>query len=132
VRAFHLANLALQLAIALVVARAFYLARKRRLKPHCLTMRVAVGLEVAAVIFAMLSPYAAYLRNPPNSGLLFPEIVLHHSLGLVVVLAFVYVNLVYQGVLHYPRTLKPVMRTALIVWAVSLALGVHLFFRVWG
>jgi hypothetical protein len=132
VRAFHLANLALQLAVALVVARAFYLARKRRLKTHCLTMRVAVGLEVAAIIFAMLSPYASYLRNPPNSGLLFPEIVLHHSLGLVVLLAFVYVNLVYQGVLHYPRTLKPVMRTALTVWAVSLALGVHLFLRLWG
>jgi hypothetical protein len=57
---------------------------------------------------------------------------LHHSLGLLVVFAFVYVSLVYQGVLHYPHTLKPVMRTALAVWVVVLALGVHLFLRLWG
>ena len=56
--------------------------------------------------------------------------LLHHGLGVVVVLIFVWVNLGFAWGPRYRHALKPLMRIALACWVVTLLLGLHIFLRV--
>ena len=129
-RTLQLINLWGQLALALGLAAAFYLARKRKLKIHCLAMRTLVALQLLASAGFMIRSLVGYVRSPPSSLLLLPEMLLHHSLGVVVVLIFVWVNLGFAWGRRYRRALKPLMRVALACWVVTLLLGLHIFLRV--
>jgi hypothetical protein len=130
VRTLQLINLWGQLAVAVGLAVAFYLARRRKLKIHCLVMRILVPLQVLAIGGFMFRSLVLYLQNPPSKVLLVPEMLVHHTLGLVVVLVFVWANLDVAWAPRFRRFLKPLMRTAISCWAVSLMLGLHIFLRV--
>ncbi len=43
---------------------------------------------------------------------------------------FIYVNLVFEGVIKTNWGFKAIMRTAAILWAVTLILGIHLYVRI--
>jgi hypothetical protein len=130
VRTLHLGNLLFQVALGLALGRGVYLARKKKLRTHCTTMRVLVPLQLLAIASVMLPSLLLYLRNPPPRLLLRPELLVHHTLGLVVVAIFAYVNLVFIGWIGFPASLKPVMRVAALCWVGSLLLGLNLFLRV--
>jgi hypothetical protein len=129
-RTLQLINLWGQLALAVGLAVAFYLARKRKLKIHCLLMRIFVPLQLLASAGFMFRSLVGYVKTPPSKLLLLPEMLLHHSLGVVVVLVFVWVNLGFAWGPRYRRALKPLMRIALACWVVTLLLGLHIFLRV--
>lgn len=125
------ANLALQLVLALVVIGAVRRARAAHFAEHCRTIRVAVPVQLVAIVFVMLPSLAGYLRHPPSRFLLLPELLIHHALGLVPVLWWAYLLLGYAGRVRLPRKLKPLMRVAAMAWGVSLILGLHMFVRMW-
>lgn len=129
-KTLHLANLLLQLAVALALGRAVYLARKKRLRTHCTTMRILVPIQLLAIALVMLPSLRLYLRDPPARPLLTPELLVHHTLGVAVLVLFTYVNLVFIGWLRFPTSLRPVMRAAAVCWAGALLLGLDLFLRV--
>ena len=69
-RTLQLVNLWGQLALAMGLALAFYLARKRKLKIHCLAMRILVALQILASIGFMLRSLLGYVQSAPPKLLL--------------------------------------------------------------
>jgi hypothetical protein len=58
--------------------------------------------------------------------------LVHHTLGLVVVGIFIFANLAMAGVIKLKGRLVPYMRVAAAAWVLSLILGVHLYLVIWG
>jgi hypothetical protein len=126
-----LTNTILQVLLIVAALIAFGLARTRRFKRHCLTMRISVAVQVILIGALMAPSMAAYLRNWAGWSWFMAEILIHHVLGAIVVLLFIYFNLAFEGVVRSPRRLRPYMRSALVLWLASLALGLHLYVYIW-
>ncbi len=128
---FIVANLVLQAVIFVTALAAMWLAKKRRLKRHCLVMRVAVGIQIVLVAAIMGPRLGVLLPAFSNDPKLYAEFLVHHVLGLIVVLLFAFFNLVMAGVIKFAHRLRPYMWTAFGAWVVVLALGGHLYYYVW-
>ncbi len=122
-RGLALVNLILQVALLVAAAAAFWLAWKRRLKRHCLVMRVAIGVQIVLIAALMAPAFAARIRIWDGWSRFSVEWVVHHSLGVIVVLLFIFFNLVMTGVIKFRHRLRPYMRTALVLWAGLLGHG---------
>ena len=124
-------NLAFQMIMAIAIVYAGFLARRRQLDRHCRVMRFAIAgqiLSIAAVMLPQLIGLVDVLPIDTGNGLLMWG---HHSLGLLVVGLWVYINLVMTGKITVKGRLIGVMRLALVSWMVSLALGIYLFSLRW-
>jgi hypothetical protein len=126
-----LINLCIQVALIVAALAGLYLAKRRRLKRHCLTMRTSMGLQILAVIFVMAPSLAGYVNSWRGWSWFVAEIIVHHTLGVLVIGFWIYFNLALAGVVKAPQRLRPYMRAALIMWLVSLALGIHLYLHIW-
>jgi len=124
-------NLALQLILAAALGTAVFLAKKKRFQRHCLVLRLAVAAQILAIL-ALMSPVIATILEPgrPN-GLFQAEVLLHHGLGLVVVLLWIYINLVYLGRLKARLAPKLAMQAAAGLWVVSFILGFHIYLKLY-
>ncbi len=60
-----------------------------------------------------------------------PELLTHHILGLVLIGIFVYINLEVGRVVRPVVKRKSVMRLALGIWLVALALGINIFLTIY-
>ena len=74
----------------------------------------------------MAPSLSAYLSHWGGWSWFTAEIIIHHTLGVIVVLLFIFFNLALTGVVRSPRRLRPYMRSALVLWLVTLAMGLHL------
>lgn len=126
-----LANTILQVVLIVAALTAFLLARRRRFNRHCLIMRVSVGVQIILVAALMAPSLSAYLRHWGGWSWFTAEIIIHHTLGVIVVLMFIYFNLALTGVVRSPRRLRPYMRSALVLWLGTLAMGLHLYVYIW-
>jgi hypothetical protein len=126
-----LTNLVLQVALIVTALAAYLLARRRRFKRHCLVMRISVGVQIVLIAALMAPSLSAYVNHWSGWSWFTAELIVHHVLGVVVVLFFLYFNLALTGVVRSPRRLRPYMRSALVVWLVSLALGIYLYWYIW-
>lgn len=124
-------NLALQLILAAALGAAVFLAKKKRFQRHCLVLRLAVAAQILAIL-ALMSPVMGAILEPgrPN-GLFQAEVLLHHGLGLVVVLLWIYINLVYLGRLRARLAPKRAMQAAASLWVVSFILGFHIYLKLY-
>jgi hypothetical protein len=124
-------NLILQLILAAALGFAVFLAKKKNYLKHCLVLRLAVTAQILAVL-ALMSPAMVQILVPgrPN-GLFQAEVLLHHSLGLAVVLLWIYINLVYLGRLKARLALRRAMQAAAGLWVASLILGFHIYLRLY-
>jgi hypothetical protein len=120
-------NLAIQLILVLMLLIAFRLARARDFKKHCTMMRIAVPIQILTVLGIMLPSMYGYEQNIFTGSLFFLEISVHHVLGLGVLLLWVYINLIYMRLINPLLKIKIAMRLALIFWAASMVLGLHLY-----
>jgi hypothetical protein len=121
-------NLAVQLILALILLFAFKLARTRNFKKHCTVMRIAVPMQILAVLGIMLPSMYGYEQNISTGSLFFLEISVHHLLGLGVLVLWIYINLVFMNFLSPFLKIRIAMRLALLCWAASMALGLHLYY----
>jgi hypothetical protein len=126
-----LANLLIQVVLMVTALGGLFLAKTRRFRRHCLTMRVAVAVQILAIAFVMAPSLASYVGSWGGWSWLMAEIVVHHVLGLVVLALWIYFNLALSGVVKAPRRMRPFMRSALVVWVISLAMGIHLYVYLW-
>jgi len=55
----------------------------------------------------------------------------HHFLGLVVIGLWIFINLGVSGKITITGRLRGVMWLALSTWAISLAMGLFLYSRLW-
>jgi hypothetical protein len=124
-------NLILQLILAAALGFAVFLAKKKNFQKHCLVLRLAVTAQILAVL-ALMSPAMALILVPgrPN-GLFQVEVLLHHGLGLAVVLLWIYINLVYLGRLKARLALQRAMQAAAGLWVASLILGFHIYLKLY-
>ncbi len=125
------ANLVVQLALIGFIFGAVYLARRGRVIRHCTIVRGAVIVQIIAILAIMLPSLLGYVENVPPLPFLYPELIIHHILGLVLILIFVYVNLEVGHVVRPLIKRKSVMRLALGVWLVALALGTNIYLTIY-
>jgi uncharacterized membrane protein YozB (DUF420 family) len=121
-------NLTVQLILAIMLLIAFRLALTRNYKKHCTVMRIAVPIQILAVLGVMLPSMYGYEQNTSTGHLFFLEISIHHILGLGLIVLWIYINLVFMSLLNPLLKIRITMRLALIFWAVSMALGLHIYY----
>ena len=126
-----LTNLILQVLLIATAGVAFWLARRRRLKRHCLVMRIAIGVQIILIGALMAPSLSAYVSNWSGWSRFTAEIIIHHTFGVIVVVLFIFFNLVMTGVVKYRGRLRPFMWTALVLWLASLGMGLHLYWYIW-
>lgn len=124
-------NLALQLVLVAALGFAVFLAKRRSFQRHCFVLRLAVIAQIVSVM-AMMSPAMTGVLEPgrPN-GLFQAEVLLHHILGLAVILLWIYINLVFLGRLKARIALRNAMQTTAGIWVVSFILGLHIYLRLY-
>src|SRR3990172_625253 len=86
-------NLLIQTLLLVAVLVAAYLAkRKRQLIRHCRIVRWAVVVQLLSIFSIMLPSMAAYRTNPVPQPFR-TEMLVHGSLGILLVLLWGYINL---------------------------------------
>ena len=123
-------NLAVQLILSLALLIAAGLARKRDFARHCKLMRAAVPVQIIAVLVVMLPSMNGYLGGG-TSGPIGAEVLIHHTFGLIVLVLWTYINLVFMRVIKSRRWIRASMRLAFASWAASMLLGLHLYWAVY-
>ncbi|MGA3199183.1 MAG: DUF420 domain-containing protein [Halobacteriota archaeon] len=131
IRTLATANLVVQLVLIALILGAVYLARRGRVKRHCTIVRGAVVVQIIAILVVMLPSLLGYVANIPPIPFLYPELLVHHILGLVLIAIFIYVNLEVGHVIRPVVKRKDAMRTALGVWLVAFALGIIIYLTVY-
>jgi uncharacterized membrane protein YozB (DUF420 family) len=131
IRTLAATNLLIQLVLIALVLGSVWLARKRKVLRHCTIIRGAVVVQIAAILAIMLPSLLGYVENVPLIPFLYPELLIHHALGLVLIITFFYVNLEVGHVIHPLFKRKNVMRFALAVWLVALALGINIYLTIY-
>jgi hypothetical protein len=57
--------------------------------------------------------------------------LIHHFIGLTIVILWVYINLVFLRHLQSKFGIKAIMRIAMALWMLSLVIGIHMFLLVY-
>ena len=126
-----LTNVVLQCVLIVVAGVAFWFARRRRLKRHCLVMRIGIGVQII-LIGALMAPSLAGFLSPWGGWSRFTaEIIVHHTLGAIVILMFIFFNLAVPRVIKVGGRLRPYMYVALVLWLASLGMGIHMYLHMW-
>lgn len=131
VRILAITNLTVQLLLIIIVSAAAYLAKKRQLKKHCTIMMVAVPVQIVAIAGVMLPSMLGYVRYGQLGSSFNIEIWTHHVLGLAVIALWIYINLVFRGLIKIPGRLVIHMRLAFVLWLLVLFMGLHLYAVIW-
>lgn len=125
-------NLVLQCFLLLTVLIAGYLARFRRnLQIHCLILRIAVPAQIVSIFAIMLPAMLGYIHRGNRSPLFNTAMLVHHILGLVVIVLWIYINLVFQRVIKWIGKLAIPMRFTFFLWITVLLLGIYLYLVTW-
>ncbi len=122
------ANLAVQVFLIILISFAAFLAKKKQTQSHCAIIRIAVIIQTGAIASVMLPSLLGYIKI---SGLSNYEIIFHHALGSLLIIIWIYINLVYVKILRWPANFKYVMRSAYLLWLLVFILGVHIYTRVY-
>jgi len=126
-----MANLAVQIVLIITVFGAVYLARKKKLVRHCTVIRIAVPVQILAILLVMLPSMLGLIGDGPPLPFFYPEMLIHHSLGLAVVGLWVYINLGIARRVKMPRNRATVMWLALGVWIASIVLGLSMYYTLY-
>ena len=131
IRTLATANLVVQLVLIALVIGAVYSARRGRVIRHCTIVRGTVVVQIITILAIMLPSLLGYVENVPPIPFLYPELLIHHILGLVLIAIFVYVNLEVGRVIRPVVKRKNAMRTALGVWLIAIALGINIYLTLY-
>jgi putative membrane protein len=115
----------------MMVSSDVFLAKKRNLGKHCVVMRVSVLVEIIAIASVMLPSMLGYIEYGQQSKIFNIEILVHHTLGLIVIAIWIYINLVFAGVMRQRGRLAGAMRIALASWILSIIIGLHMYLLIW-
>ncbi|MBI4285490.1 MAG: hypothetical protein HY670_06275 [Chloroflexi bacterium] len=128
VRMLATVNLVVQALLLVTVIVAIVLAKKRQLVRHCNVVRAAIGLQILLIAVIMTPAMLGYIASAAPFNL---EVFIHHSLGVIVVLMWIYFNLVVTGVVKMRHRLVWPMRTAFLLWVIAFFLGLRLYLMIY-
>ena len=131
IRTLATANLVVQLVLIALVLGAAYLARRGRVIRHCNIVRGVFVVQIITIFAIMLPSLLGYIASVPPIPLLYPELLIHHILGLVLIAIFIYINLEVGRVIRPVVKRKNAMWAALGVWLIALALGINIYLTVY-
>ena len=123
-------NLLVQILLLAAMLVATRLAKKKQFIRHCNIIRVAVVLQLLSTFLLMLPSMLIYLKNAGQAAFQ-TEMIVHHSLGVLAVLLWVYINLAMKGRVRVVWKLAMFMRTTFIIWVLSFLLGLHIYFQLY-
>ena len=124
-------NLAVQVLLIITVSGAVFLAKKGNLGKHCAVIRVAVPLQIIAIAVVMLPSMLGYIETGQQNTFFNIEMYVHHTLGLIVITIWIYINLVFAGVMRVRGRLATAMRVALVAWILALVIGIYMYLLIW-
>jgi hypothetical protein len=123
-------NLAVQILLFLSVLVAAYLARfKSDYKLHCTFLRVLVPVQIVITAAIMLPAMLSYISTRSISFNI--VIYIHHSLGLGIIIIWIYVNLVLLSLIKSIGRLAIAMRIAFTFWTIVLPIGIYMYLVNW-
>ncbi len=123
-------DLVVQALLMVIVLVAVYLARRKQFIRHCNTIRAAVVVQLLAIFLIMLPSMLGYLKFPGQAAFQI-EMLVHHSLGALVILLWIYINLAFMGRVRVPGKLATFMRIALTIWVLVFLLGLYLYLQIY-
>jgi uncharacterized membrane protein YozB (DUF420 family) len=124
-------NLAVQILLTLAMIGAVYMVKDKQFGRHCAAMRIAVLVQILAIIAVMQPSMNGYLARGAPSPFFQAEMQVHHFIGLAIVVLWVYINLVFLRHLQSKFGIKAIMRIAMALWMLSLVIGIHMFLLVY-
>jgi uncharacterized membrane protein YozB (DUF420 family) len=124
-------NLGVQLLLTLVLVTAVYLAKNKKFGSHCKVMRITVPVQILAILAIMLPSMNGYLVHGTPSQIFRAEMLVHHSIGLAIIVLWVYINLIFLKYLRPRFKIRTAMRLALSLWVLSLIMGFHMFVSIY-
>jgi len=124
-------NLTIQIFVVILLSYAAFLAKKVDLRKHCRIIRIAVFLQIAAIGAVMLPSMLGYIENGAPGVLFNTEILFHHTMGILVLGLWTYINLVYAKIIRWPGNFKSIMRSAYVLWILAFIIGLHLYIRIY-
>ncbi len=131
IRTLAMINIIVQLALISFVFGAVYLARRGRVVRHCAIQRGTLLAQIIAILGFMLPSLLGFVQNVPSLPLFYPELLVHHSFGLILVGMWVYINLDVSRQIKQLVKRKTAMRVALGAWLVTIALGLHIYYTLY-
>jgi len=130
VKTLALMNLAVQLFLILLLNYAAFFAKKRDLNKHCNIIRIAAGIQIVAIVAVMWESLLGYLGNTQDISFNM-ELLIHHSLGILLILLWIYINLVVAGIIRSRGDLRNMMKSAYIIWTFTFILGLHIYIKIY-
>ncbi len=124
-------NILIQIFLILLLNYATFLAKKRDLHKHCTIIRIASGIQIAAIVAVMWEPMLGYLGNDAQDTLFNVELLIHHSLGILLILLWIYINLVFSRIIRSRGNFRNIMKLAYIVWTFTFILGLHIYTNIY-
>jgi hypothetical protein len=122
-------NLVIQAILIAGVFAGAWLAWRRKLRWHCRVMRTVMGAQIVLIGIIMAPQLARHF--PTNLSWFSAGLLVHHTLGLVALALWIYINLAFTGAVRAPRRYTWFMRSALASWTISLGLGGYVFWDIW-
>jgi len=129
IRTLATINILVQGLLLIAVLISVFLARKGLLKKHCTVMRVAVVLQLFTIFSLMLPAMLGYLKHPGHEAFQI-EMLIHHGLGALVVLIWIYINLAVSRRVRTAGPLTAYMWSAFAIWSAAFLLGLYLYFQL--
>lgn len=124
-------NLSIQFFLFLLLNYATFLAKKRDLHKHCTIIGISAGIQIAAIVAVMWEPMLGYIGNDAQDIPFKIELLLHHSLGILLILLWIYINLVYARFIRSRFNLRNIMKLAYIIWTFTFILGLHIYIKIY-
>jgi len=124
-------NLTIQVLLIITVSGAVFLAKKGNLGKHCAVLRVAVPLQIIAIAVVMFPSMLGYIENEQRGIFFNIEMLVHHTLGLIVIVIWIYINLVFAGVMRIRGRIYTAMKLALASWILALIIGIHIYLLIY-
>lgn len=118
-------NLVIQFVLLNLLFFAAFKAKKGDVNKHCNILKIAVLLQLAAIFIFMLPSFPGYKLS--NASIFDFVIIFHHVLGSVLVVLWIYVNLVYSGFIRWPGNFRSIMRIAFALWILAFLIGAYIY-----
>jgi hypothetical protein len=122
------ANLIAQILLFMALAASVCYARTKKVKRHCSITRALFIVQILLIIGIMSPAMSIYIGQA--SLPLGKEAIIHHALGLTSVGLWIFINIGYAMKMKF-GILKNAMRVSLLLWALSIALGLYLYRTVY-
>lgn len=124
------ANLIVQVLLFIALLSAVFYVKKGEPGRHCTILKVTVLAQIIAVFSVMLPSILGYMRIK-SPGFLIYEMLAHHTIGLLVIAFWAYINLAFGNIVRMPRNLAGFMRLAFVLWTLALILGLHIYLQIY-